>query len=299
MKIGFSSLVCPGWDLATIVAQAAELGFQGIELRGLKGELHLPLAAELAADPAATRAMFAARNVELVCLASSATLASRDRRELGRQKAQLSEFIELAGRLGCALVRIFSGEIGRWDNRRAALARITTQLQALVPIASRCGVTILVENSGDFAESQDVWHIVDGVDHPAVRACWNQCYAMVALERPTVSLPRLGARIGLVHMADADFDPQGVLLGYQPLGEGKCEVARQIELLKGMAYNGYVVFEWPKMWVPSLPEPADVLPAVASWLKAQISATQPVLSAYKGDKNAPKFARRASAAAGQ
>lgn len=299
MKIGFSSLVCPGWDLTTIVAQAAELGFQGVELRGLRGELHLPLAAELAADPAATRAMFAAKNIELVCLASSATLVSRDRRELARQKAQLSEFIELAGRLGCGLVRIFAGEIGRWDNRRAALARITAQLHALVPIASRCGVTILVENSGDFAESQDLWHIVDGVDHPSVRACWSQCYAMVAMERPTVSLPRLGARVGLVHLADAEFDSQGVLLGYRSLGDGQCEVARQIELLKGMAYGGFVVFEWPKLWVPSLPEPADVLPGAATWLKAQISATQPVLSAYKGDKNAPKFACRPAASAGR
>ena len=32
MKIGFSSLACPGWDLQTIVARAREYGFDGIEL---------------------------------------------------------------------------------------------------------------------------------------------------------------------------------------------------------------------------------------------------------------------------
>src|SRR3972149_732466 len=59
MKIGFSSLVCPGWGLRTIVEQASDLGFQGVELRGLRGELHLPLVPELSGQPERVRGLFA------------------------------------------------------------------------------------------------------------------------------------------------------------------------------------------------------------------------------------------------
>ncbi len=292
MKIGFSSLACPGWDLETIIAKAGEFGFDGVELRGLRGELHLPLVPELAGRPEEVRDKFRQKNVELVCLGASATLDSRKRSELGRQKQTIIEFIELAAKLGCPHVRIFAGEVQRWDNQRAALARIAQALISLAPVAARHNVTLLVENGGDFPGSQELWFLIDAVGLPAVRCCWNQCHALLARERATNSIPRLGYRIGLVHTCDARFDELGVLQEYKPLGEGHVEVERQIELLKGIAYDGYLIFEWPKLWVGSLPAPEQILPAAAKFLKARLSEKQPILSAYKGDKNAPRFASR-------
>jgi len=290
MKIAFSSLVCPGWDLATIVDQAANLGYHGVELRGLRGEFHLPLVPELAADPEGTRRLFEEKDVELLCLGASATLDSRKPREVAEQKAVLEEFIELADRLGCPYVRIFPGEVQRWDNRRLAIGRIAKALVSMVPVVSRYNVTLLVENGGDYPGSDDLWFLVDAAGHPAIACCWNQCNGRLTRERPTNSLPRLGRKIGFVHICDATFDDQNVLLDYKPLGEGDLEVARQVEILRGLAYNGYLVFEWPKMWIDSLPEPEAVLPSVAAFLKGRIEAKQDVLSAYKGDKKAPKLA---------
>ena len=66
MKIGFSSLVCPDWDLDTIIAKASEMGFDGVEIRGLRGEAHLPSVSELADDPDLVRRKFQDRNVELI-----------------------------------------------------------------------------------------------------------------------------------------------------------------------------------------------------------------------------------------
>ena len=65
MRIGFSSLVCPDWDLATIVTKAAEYQFDGVELRGLKGELYLPGIPDLAGNPGATRRLFYSNGVAL------------------------------------------------------------------------------------------------------------------------------------------------------------------------------------------------------------------------------------------
>lgn len=293
MKIGFSSAVSPGWDLETIVTQAGSIGFDGVELRGLQGEMHLPLVAELAGRPDRVRAMCARNHVELVCLAASATLDSRRPQELARQKQVITEYIELAAELECPYVRLFAGEVQPWDHRRAALARIAEALISLVAVASKHGVTVLLENGGDFPGSDDLWFLIDAVEHLAVRGCWNQCHAMTVGERPTVSLPRLGNKIGMVHLCDAEFDEAGVLLNYKPLGQGHVEVARQIELLRGLVYDRYLIFDWPKLWVAGLAEPETVLPQTATFLRERIAQKQSILSAYKGDKHAPRLAARA------
>ena len=292
MKIGFSSLVCPTWNLETIVANAAKFGFNGIELRGLCGELHLPLVPELARDPVAVRRLFAGNHIELVCLGASATLTSKTSRVLAQQKGAVTEFMELASKLGCLFVRIFVGEVDRRDNQRAALARIAEALISVAPIAARLGVTLLVENGGDFPGSADLWFLIDAVGHPAVGCCWNQCHAMTLGERATNSIPRLGHKIGMVHLCDGKFDEAGAMLGYALPGEGDVGIKRQIEILKGLVYDRYLMFEWPKLWVDSLPAPELVLSKVAKFLRDAIDAKQPILTAYKGDKNAPTLASR-------
>lgn len=295
MKIGFSSLVYPKWDLQTIATNASSMGFDGIELRGLCGRPHLPGVGELADKPDKVRDLLQENNVELVCLSTGATLDSCSRRELAGQQAVITEYIELASKLRCPHVRISAGEVQRLDHHQAALARIAEALMSLVPVASRHNVTLLLENGGDFHGSHDLWHLCDAVEHPAFMCCWNQADAMTIRERPTTSIPRLGNKIGLVHLCDAEFDDLGTLLGYKPLGQGHVEIARQIELLKGLTYDRYLVFESPGLSVESAqggPAPEAALLEVAKFLRQCIAAEQAVLSAYKGDKRPAKFASR-------
>lgn len=289
MKVGFSSLVCPGWDLGTIVENASSMGFDGVELRGLRGDFNLPGIAALSRNPDQVRTRFASANVELICLASSATLDSRDRKNVAANKAEIVEFMELAAALECPFVRLFVGEVQRWDKRDVAIARIAEAITSLVPVVTKTGVTLLIENGGDFPGSDDMWFLADAVAHPGIRICWNQCTARSILERATSSIPRLGAKIGLVHLCDAKFDDQATLTSFAPLGEGDVEIAREVELLRGMAYDGYLVFEWPKMWAATLPPPETSLPQAATFMRGCVDARQGILSAYKADKNAPQF----------
>jgi len=298
MKIGFSSLACPTWDLPTIVDRAADYGYEGEELRGLRGELHLPLVPELAGQPDHVRELLTSKKIDLVCLGCSATLDARKPADLARNKAALTEFIELAARIGCPYVRFLAGEVQKWDNVRKCLARVAEALRSMVSIAARNRVTLLVENGGDFPGATDLWFLVDAVGHPSVQACWNQCTALTMLERATNSIPRLGSHNRMVHVCDARFDERGILQQYLPLGEGNAEVGRTIELLRGLVASPYLVFEWPKLWMDSLAGPEQVLPAAAKFLKARLAEKQLVLTAYKGDKNAPKFAQRPVTSAG-
>jgi len=290
MKIGFSSLVCPEWNLPTIVANAAALKFAGVELRGIQGHLHLPAVPAVAADPEATKALFQEAGVELVCLGTSASFTSADRREVADRQAEVRETIELASALGCPFVRVFAGEIPPRGERHSTLARVADALRELAPFAAKHRVEILVENQGDFSRSKDIWFLLDATSHPAVRCCWNPVHGLMVNERPTISVPRLGTRISMVHVCDAKLAGPAELEAFVEPGLGQAEVATLVELLRGVGYCGYLMFEWPKLWIASLAEPQIVLPKVQSYLSALVSAKQPVLTAYKGDRTAPKFA---------
>ncbi len=290
MKIGFSTLACPGWDLKTIIAKAAEYGYSGVEIRGLGGKLDLSGLPELAANPESTRHMFAAAEVDLVCLSTSLTFDSKDKKTVARNREELCAYIDLASRLGCPFVRMFPGEKQRGDTRESALARIGMELAKIAPYAGEKRVTVLVQNAGDFANSADLWYLCDYVSHPGVKACWNLATAMLQLDRPTVALPRLGHKIGMVHVCDAEFDEHGFMRGgYRMLGEGTTEVARAIELLRGLAYSGYLIFEWPRLWDATLADADSVLPQAAAYLNERLAEKQAILTAYKGDKKKPIF----------
>ena len=299
MKLGFSSLACPEWDLETIAAKASAMGYSGVELHGLQGEWHLPRVPILANHPDQVRRMFQAHKLELVCLSTDATLSSCWRGEVSRQEAAMTEFIELAAGLGCRYVRLEAGAVDWSDNPQLALSRVAQALASLAPSAAARGITLVVENGSTFPGSQELWFVVDAVGHPAVRGCWNQYHAMAIRERPTVSIPRLANRISIVHLCDGAFDDRGALLGQKPLGEGNVDIARQIELLKGIMYDEYLIFEWPKALVGLLPGPEKVLRDALTHLRQLLDAKQSVLSAYKGDKYAPKMASRTATCATQ
>ncbi|MFQ5491005.1 MAG: sugar phosphate isomerase/epimerase family protein [Phycisphaerae bacterium] len=287
IKIGFSSMVCPAWDLKTMLTQARDMGFDGIELRNLSGTLHLPEVPELTDDPSNVLALAKQTGVSLVCLGCSAAFESPDPKALDQARRQLSETLELAGKLEVPYVRIFLGDAQAGEHR-GTLGRIASELRKQAPLAARCRTTILVENGGDFCGSTDLWFIVDAAAHPNVAACWNPLNGRFDGEAPTRSVPRLGSKLKMFRLADGDFDPQGRFLGYQMPGSGDVDLKRGLELLKGVCFQGWLMFEWPKM-IATLPEPEAALPKVLEFAHNVLTATDTVLSAYKGDKNAPNF----------
>lgn len=296
MKLAFSSIGCPAWDLATMVAKAKEYGFQGIELRGLQGQMHLPLAPQLASNPAKIAQLMRDTGVELICLSTSAAFHMQDPKEVADNQAQVREYVELAAKLQCPFVRVFGAEIPPlkfkllgYERRETVLARIAGALRESAAHAAAHGITLLLENNGDFVDSVSMWFLVDAVDSPAVRCCWNPLNALTRNERPTLSVPRLGSKIGLVRISDGKFDGSGGFEGTALPGEGNVEISRLVQLLKGIGYRGYLCFDWPKLWDARLAEPDGAFSAAAAYLQPLLDEEPIPLTAYKADKFAPKY----------
>src|SRR4029453_4531661 len=63
MKLAFSTLGCPNWDLSKVIASARKWGYDGIELRALGGTLDLLSRAEFE-NVAATRSNLERQGIE-------------------------------------------------------------------------------------------------------------------------------------------------------------------------------------------------------------------------------------------
>lgn len=296
MKLAFSSVGCPAWDLPTLVEKAKEYGYEGIELRGLQGQLHLPVVPEIAAKPGEVARLTREAGVEIVCLATSAAFHTADRKESAENQARVRETIELAAGLECPFVSVSSGEIpgsavvgpGRRERRGSVLSRIADALRGLAACAAEHRVTLLVENVGDFVDSSSIWYLVDAVDSPAVRCCWNPLPARIRGEGPTRSIPRLSSKISLIHVCDGKFGATGTFGGHVLPGQGDVEIRRMVQLLKGIGYRGTLVFDWPKLWNPALANPEKALPAAAQFLRKLVDEKPVPLTAYKADKFPPR-----------
>ena len=106
LPIGFSTLGCPEWPLATILDVASREGYAAIELRGLQGEMDLPKRPEFSSGVTTTVADLRARDLRVACLGSSAQLSQREPAVRARQMDEARRFIELAAKLQAPYVRV-------------------------------------------------------------------------------------------------------------------------------------------------------------------------------------------------
>jgi sugar phosphate isomerase/epimerase len=293
IKIGFSTSVCPEWDLHTIAEQANALGFYGVELGTVRDKLHLPDAEDLQSDQGidGLRQLFDEQSVAIACIASQYALDPKDKHIAAGMVRRNIENIELAGKLGCPLVRIPLGKrVGR-ESQQQALARQIPRIAELGDHALRHNVTLVISNTPDFPSSRAVWFVVDGVSHPAIRAAWDPVLSLSSDEHetPTLAVKRLSARLRQVQAVDAEFDERGQFLGFRRIGHGSVDYPLAIDLLKGVLFDGYLMLDWPKAAVEDLPEPGQALPETLAFLLERIQHIDPVLTAYKKDDHPPSF----------
>ncbi|MBQ3003868.1 MAG: sugar phosphate isomerase/epimerase, partial [Clostridia bacterium] len=99
MKTAFSTLACPGYDFQDIYTMAADLGFDGIEVRGLGLDLFdrrtMPFAKE---NIPATAAKLRSLGLKISCFSSGVILSDASRRE--ENIAEAKEYIRAAAAVG-------------------------------------------------------------------------------------------------------------------------------------------------------------------------------------------------------
>lgn len=289
IKLAFSTVACPDWPLADVVARAGDMGYEGVELRTLG-----PGDGQLASDPALTdpgkvAALFERADVSATCLSTSTALHHRNATAAFQASKQLKADLALAAAIGCPAVRIFGERVEPGQTRQAAIQRIAASARPLADAAADLGIQLLFENAGSFNHAKEWWWLLDLLAHPMVGLCWNVANAAAAGEHPTVSVPGLNTLIRLAKVKDTRL---GEGTGFVPLGEGDVPVETFLERLLGIGFDGWVSVEWDRLWLPSLEPPETYLPAARERLRAWVDAID--ANEEKGRKAAAKAAARAA-----
>jgi len=272
MKISFSTLGCPDFSWTDIYTLAKDFGFQGIEMRGLGGDIFSIHAAPFKPENLqTTKAQLKRLKLEICCLSSGCPLKYAENREANI--AEIKEYIDLAKALETPYIRVLcetTSEPGTPFDDDVVI----DQLKELAPFAAEAGVMLLVETNGAYSDTARLADVLAQVGSDSVAALWdfNHPYRFNG-EMPETTINNLGAYIKHVHIKDSVVE-NGKLI-YKMVGEGDLPpMADYMKALKSLNYEGYISLEWMKQYAPDLSDPGVVFPHFAHFMSRYLGINE-------------------------
>ena len=240
---------------------AAPLGLDGLEY--YSGMLEL-------ADPA--RWAEARRTVEerglvipMLCCSPDFSHPDAEFRRVEIEKEK--NWIRMAAALGAGFCRVLSGQRRPEVTREQGLELVAQSIEACLPEAERCGVTLIIENHykddfwnyPEFAQKMDVFcELVERVRHPRFGVNYDPSNAFLAGDDPLELLERVKHRVVTMHASDrtliegtlADLRrEEGGAEGYAKrlrhgeIGKGLNDYDAIFGTLRAVGFDGWVSIE--------------------------------------------------------
>lgn len=264
MKISFSTLACPDYEWSDIYSMAKDLGFDGIEIRGLGDDIFAVKARPFTEGQISkTVKKLSEIGIEIPCLSSGCCL--KDKGNLDEVISEISSYINLAVKLKTPFIRIL-GDREPMPVDEVDDSYVAEVLVKLADIAKDKGVTLLVETNGVYADTKRLKALLDKVDRIEVAALWDMHHPYrYANENPDETVENLGAYIKYCHVKDSVMvDGKAE---YKLMGEGDMPLSEMFEALGKIGYEGYVSLEWVKRWAKNIFSAGVVFPQYADFMK--------------------------------
>lgn len=286
MKLAFSNAACPELDFDALIEKSHAWGYDGFELTALHGQADLGLIASLTERAAAVREELKAANQQIAAVNAGEFVAHDSTAREGGKRRVISA-IKAATAVGCPLVTVRAAAPPRGAIHQRILDKFVAALTPAAREAESAGVILAIENSGALSRTHDLWFIRDAVCSPAMQVCIDPRRSAAVGDSLSTVLNRLGASLALVRFSAKDLPEQPREDERFTPDVGSRDPQFLIEVLKGFAYKGWVCIS------DSIQDSEDahdgLFARAAKVLRAEIDNPPVVLTAYKGDKNAPRF----------
>lgn len=281
MKIAFSTLGCPDFSWTDIYSMAKDIGFDGIEVRGLGEEIFAVKAQPFTESQLPqTIEKLSKLRLEIPCLSSGNCLKFKDMEEENYQ--EIVQYIMLASKLGTPFIRVLA-DLDPHPNGEVDDNTVLSALQRLIPIAEEKGVTLLIETNGVYSDTSRLCKLLDHVASDAVAALWDAHHPYrFAGETPEKTVQNLGAYIKYVHIKDSVVENNAIK--YRMIGEGDLPIDSIMLALRSINYEGYVSLEWVKRWASELSDAGVVFPHFINYMSQYIEKS--VVKSHLFDNNA-------------
>ena len=265
MKISFSTLGCPRWSWQEIVATACDLGYGGVEVRGVGKDISVPSVPAFSDEHLErTKAELARMGLSIPCLDSDCCIHLRDAQKATDE--EIRAYIRLAQKLGVPYVRVMATApvpqpVGTVDE-----AYVRDHALALGHEAMACGVKLLIETHGVWSDSERLARLMSTIGCEGVGVLWDVHHPYRFMhERPSVTLANLRPWLCHTHVKDSVATEDGYR--YAMPGFGDLPLEEIVGTLKDGGYEGFYSLEWVKRWDMTLEEPGIVFAHYANYMR--------------------------------
>ncbi len=269
MKISFSTLACPDFSWTDIYSMAKDLGFHGIEVRGIGDETNALKTKPFSAEKVdKTAEKLRSLKLEIPCLSTGCCLKFADKRE--ENLAEISAHADLAAKLNTPYIRILA-DLTPAPEGEVDDSFIAEVLKEAAAVAEAKNVTLLVETNGVYSDTKRLKNLLDTVNSPAVGALWDMHHPYRYMgETGEETVANLGNYIKFIHVKDSEI-VDGKLT-YKLMGEGDMPLHAMLSALQKIGYDGYISLEWVKRWSRDLYAAGIVFPQFARYMKPYLMA---------------------------
>ncbi len=265
VKISFSTLGCPRWSFSEITATAVDLGYQGVEVRGVGKNMSAPSVPEFSAENLPrTVAELKRMNLAIPCLDSDCCIHLRENE--AAVDAEVTSYVLLAQKLGAPYVRVMAAAPVPQPEGRVDEGYVCAHAAKLGALAQDHGVKLLIETHGVWSDSAKLARLLSCVGSDGVGALWDVHHPYRFMgERPQTTVANLRPWLCHTHMKDSRKTEDGYR--YALPGFGDVPLAEAVRALRAEGYEGFYSLEWVKRWDTTLEEPGIVFAQFANFMR--------------------------------
>ena len=259
MKLAFTTLGCPNWNLDQIIGRSLEYGYDGIDFRGYLKTLDVTEAPEFSTQAQETAKKIADTGLEVPCFSTSISV-NGDEKKQQDNLTEIHRYAKLCPIFGARFLRVFGH--GEDSPRERVVENFVANIQPLLKVAADYGAVILIETHDQWTESSRINEVVERVNSPFLRVLWDIHHPWKASkEAIDYTWETMGKWVEYTHWKDATPADKLCLMGegILPLEEWYC-------LLKAKGYSGYCTLEWEKRWYPEMEEPEVAFPDFTQYM---------------------------------
>ena len=266
MKISFSTLGCPRWTWSEITATACDLGYDGIEVRGVGKDISVPSVPAFSGERIAeTQTELSRLGLVIPCLDSDCCIHVPEAETA--TEAEIMAYIRLAERLGVPYVRILAAPAVPQPAGTVDEAYVCERAIALGALAKEHGVKLLIETHGVWSDSAKLARLLSAVRSDAVGALWDVHHPFRFMnEKPETTYENLRPWLCHTHWKDSVGTAES--FRYVLPGFGDVPLQGMVRVLTDGGYDGFYSLEWVKRWDMTLEEPGIVFAHYVNFMRA-------------------------------
>ena len=135
-------------------------------------------------------------------------------------------------------------------------------LKALLPMAEKQDVTLLLKTSGIYADTGRLRKMMDEFACDQLAALWDVHHPYRDFgESGDTTIKNLGNYVRHVHLRDSNEDGQ-----YELIGEGTMPIDDMMRALSSVNYDGFISLEWKPEWMEDLQDREVIFPYFVNYM---------------------------------